>query len=109
MSLESKIESLEVKNYCEDFFFLGSHRFATVIFTGNNEAQIIRNGKFFSKHDNVGGYAPQCNGDSSCDYVYEEGSNRVIKICTLQHKGNTSIEILPVSNDELVALFLFEL
>ena len=49
-------------------------------------------------------YNPSSERSSTCVYVKEENcKENVIKICTIQHKGKTNIQIFRVTEDELKA------
>jgi len=54
--------------------------------------------------DNI--YNPSARRHSSCVYLEEEWEDgKVVKICAIQHKGTTLMEIHKVSKEELSYLF----
>ena len=87
-----------------------SQQFATVIFDRSEDSEttlitVFKDGKI-KQFDGDNKYNPSARRHSSCVYVTEEwegGKN--IKICTIQHKGTTLVEIHEVSNEELSYLF----
>ena len=93
-----------------DFNIAGSQQFATVIFDRCEDnvdslITVIEDGKI-NQYNGDNKYNPPEIRHSSCVYVKEEASlTKVIKICTIQHKGNTEVEIHSVSIDELSYLF----
>lgn len=92
-----------------DFDVYNSQQFATVIFdriedSPETDITVVKDGKIHQfKGDNR--FNPSLRRWSSCVYAQEENSDKVIKICTIQHKGDTRIEIHEVSSDELEYLF----
>ena len=95
-----------------DFESNSSQQFATVLFDRTEDSDIasitiIRNGKI-NQFDGNNDYNPSRRRHSSCVYVKEECSDKTIKICTIQHKGITLVEIHRVSSDELFYLFGIE-
>jgi len=108
MSHEDLIE------YCDlDFEFCGSQQFATVIFDREEDDEkcritIVRDGTVRQfTGDNK--YNPSLRRRSTCVYVREEGSYKTIKICTIQHKGNTLVNVLEVPYEERRYLFQKEI
>lgn len=93
-----------------DFPEYASQQFATVLFDrGEDDTKtlitVIRDGKI-NQFEGDNKYNPSKRRQSSCVYAHEEGDiNNVIKICTIQHKGNTLLEIHKVTEDELSFLF----
>jgi len=86
-----------------------SQQFATVMFTRDEDKQVVlitifKDGKINQLEGN-NKYNPSKRRSSSCVYVREENDNAVIKICTIQHKGTTLLEIHKVTSDELNYLF----
>ena len=101
--------------YYEDIpFDVGaSQQFATVIFDREEDAStclitVLKDRKInqFEGHDK---YNPSRRRVATCTYVNEEeveGQDaRVIKVCTIQHKGSTLIEVHSVDQEELDYLF----
>ncbi|WP_313037098.1 hypothetical protein [Stutzerimonas nitrititolerans] len=87
-----------------------SQQFATVIFDRAEDSEscaitIVANGKI---NQFVGNnrYNPSGRRHSSCVYVQEEWEDgEIIKICTIQHKGTTFVEVHSVTLDEMEYLF----
>lgn len=87
-----------------------SQQFATVIFDREDDAEtcfitVLKDGKIkqFEGHDK---YNPSRRRVATSVYVKEEWPDgKVIKICTIQHKGLTLIEVHSVDQDELDYLF----
>jgi len=104
----TKLKELNYENI--DFEENSSQQFATVLFDRGEDQEeakitIIKNGKI-NKFTGDNKYNPSARRHSSCVYVKEEWEDgKTIKICTIQHKGNTLIEVHSVSNDELNYLF----
>lgn len=102
---------LKEMNY-EDINFevFSSQQFATVVFDCQEDSDtssitIIKDGKI-RQFDGINKYNPSKRRHSSCVYVHEEGNkDKVIKICTIQHKGVTLLEIHDVTQEELSYLF----
>jgi len=87
-----------------------SQQFATVIFDRGEDSEkteitVIRDGKVHQfEGDNR--FNPSVRRHSSCVYVKEEWSDgKAIKICTIQHKGTTLVEIHEVLQEEIDYLF----
>ena len=87
-----------------------SQQFATVLFDRDEDSEktlitIIKDKKIKQiDGDNV--YNPSTRRHSSCVYLKEEWKDgKVVKICTIQHKGTTLMEIHKVSKEELSYLF----
>ena len=104
MSLLKKLR-YEVANFNE----YSSQQFATVIFDRDEDAEetlitVIKDRKI-NQFDGNNKYNPSTRRRSSCVYAKEECDDSYIKICTIQHKGETAIEIHSVSQDELDYLF----
>ncbi|MEZ8082834.1 short-chain dehydrogenase [Enterovibrio norvegicus] len=93
-----------------DFAEYSSQQFATVIFDRNEDSEtaqitVLRSGKI-NQFDGDNRFNPSARRHSSCVYVREEWDDgKVIKICTIQHKGNTLVEIHRVTDEELLYLF----
>lgn len=107
--MSSVIAELEYEHLI-DFQAYGSQQFATVNFDRNEDSEtclitIFKDGKIIQKDGN-NKFNPSRRRHSSCVYVEQEwpGGNR-IKICTIQHKGETLIEIHSVSEEEYLYLF----
>lgn len=104
----SKIKTLDFDGI--NFAVNSSQQFATVLFdrSEDNETTLItifKDGKI-KQIDGDNKYNPSARRHSSCVYVKEEfDGGKVIKICTIQHKGTTLVEIHEVSNDEISYLF----
>jgi len=87
-----------------------SQQFATVIFDRSEDAKsvsitVLRDGKI-NQFTGDNRYNPSSRRHASAVYVREEWPDgKVIKICTIQHKGTTLIEVHAVSNEELAYLF----
>lgn len=98
-------EELEPK--C-DFEFNSSQPFATVIFnvyTKGFDVTIVKQDSVKqSNSDTKYERYVLSEGSSTCVYVREQDyPEKVIKICTIQHEGITSIQIMDVEKDELEA------
>lgn len=98
-------------NYEEiSFEECSSQQFATVLFDRAEDSEktfitVIKDGKI-NQFDGDNKYNPSGRRHSSCVYVKEEWSDgKTIKICTIQHKGVTLIEIHSVSESEINYLF----
>jgi hypothetical protein len=93
-----------------DFAEYSSQQFATVIFDRGEDSEktlitILQDGKI-KQIDGDNRYNPSARRRSSCVYVHEEWEDgKTIKICTIQHKGITLVEVHSVSEDELEYLF----
>ncbi len=92
-----------------DFECYGSQQFATVSFDRNEDGEktlitIIKDGKI-KQIDGDNKYNRSARRHSSCVYVKEECDQKFIKICTIQHKGETLIEIHEVDEEEILYLF----
>lgn len=105
MNLLKEIEFDEV-----DFEIYSSQQFATVIFDRSEDGKetlitIIKDGKT-RQFDGNNKYNPSERRHSSCVYVEEEWvGGKVIKICTIQHKGTTLLQVRKVQQEELSYLF----
>jgi len=102
---------LKVLDYDDlDFDTNSSQQFATVIFERDEDSEaslitIIRDGKI-NQFEGNNEYNPSARRQSTCVYTKEEWDDGdVIKICTIQHKGTTLVEVHDVSQDELDYLF----
>ncbi len=93
-----------------DFEESASQQFATVLFDRSEDQEetqitIIKDGKI-NQFTGDNEYNPSSRRHASCVYVKEEGEDgKTIKICTIQHKGFTLIEVHSVSNVEINYLF----
>lgn len=92
-----------------DFQEYSSQQFATVLFDRPEDAEetlitIIKDEKI-NQFDGDSRYNPSRRRHSSCVYVKEEVGGKCIKICTIQHKGLTLVEVHSVSQDEMDYLF----
>lgn len=98
----SLLKSLEYEK--TDFEWYSSQQFATVVFE-NGQTTVLRDGLVDEfKYD--GEYNPSRDRNSSCVYVKEEWEDgKVVKICTIQHKGLTMIEIHSVDKKEMDFIF----
>jgi hypothetical protein len=106
----------EIEEYVNEsvFFAMGSQQFATVIFDRGEDSKTchivvtIVGGETYEILGN-NKYNPSLRRISTCVYVVEEGEpiqdQKIIKICTIQHKGNTLIEIHSVDDAEIDYLF----
>jgi len=86
-----------------------SQQFATVLFDRDDDQEealitVIKGGKI-NQFNGDNKYNPSKRRRASCVYVKEEGTDSTIKICTVQHKGSTLVEVHTVSNDEINYLF----
>lgn len=107
--MDTKIKELEFDDI--DFEVNSSQQFATVIFERSEDSlvcaiTIIQDGKI-KQFDGNNTFNPSKRRHSTCVYIKEEDDEdgRTIKICTIQHKGITLVEIHSVSEDELLYLF----
>lgn len=93
-----------------DFEVNSSQQFATVLFDRAEDSSetlitVIKDEKVH-QFDGDNKYNPSARRHSSCVYVKEEWvGGKVIKICTIQHKGSTLIELHKVDQEELDYLF----
>jgi hypothetical protein len=93
-----------------DFENNSSQQFATVIFDRREDANqalitIIKD-KMINQFEGDNRYNPSERRGSTCVYAQEEWEDgSVIKICTIQHKGSTLVEVHSVSDDEMAYLF----
>jgi hypothetical protein len=108
MNKMSLLQELEFEEL--DFEIYSSQQFATVLFDRNEDDEktlitIIKDG-VIKQVDGNNKYNPSARRHSSCVYVKEEWEGgKVIKICTIQHKGTTLIQVHRVQQDELSYLF----
>lgn len=93
-----------------NFEVTSSQQFATVVFERYEDEQevlitIIKNGKI-NQFEGNNLYNPSPRRHSTCVYVKEEWDDGdIIKICTIQHKGTTRIEVYSVGHEEFEYLF----
>ncbi len=93
-----------------DFEECSSQQFATVMFDRSEDSDsvlitVVGSGKI-NQFDGDNKYNPSLRRHSSCVYVKEEWDDGdTIKICTIQHKGHTLVEVHSVLQDELDYLF----
>jgi hypothetical protein len=92
-----------------DFSISSSQQFATVLFDREQDSNstlitVLKDGKI-KQFDGDNNYNPSLRRHSSCVYVKEECSEKTIKICTVQHKGTTLVQVFKVSEKELAFLF----
>jgi len=105
MTLLKELEFNEI-----DFEVHSSQQFATVLFDRPEDSKttlitVFKDGKI-KQFDGDNRYNSSARRHSSCVYLTEEGKGgKNIKICTIQHKGITLIEIHSVSPEELSYLF----
>jgi hypothetical protein len=98
-----------LENHDMDFDIDNSQQFATVVFDRDEDdpeclITIIRDKRITQINGN-NKYNPSSRRKSTCVYVREEGSYKTIKICTIQHKGVTMVEVHEVSKTEIDYLF----
>ncbi len=105
------MSKLKVLNYDDvDFEGCSSQQFATVLFDRDEDAgqtliTIIKDGKI-NQFTGDNKYNPSLRRHASCVYIREEcDNNKTIKICTVQHKGLTLVEVHSVPAEELNYLF----
>ena len=97
-----------------EFDINSSKLFATVVYERDEDKKVvliitIKDGKVKQFNGN-NKYNPSKRRNSTCIYIEEEkNENTIIKICTIEHKGNTLLEIHKVTLDELHYLFGEEL
>ncbi len=103
----SLLEQIELQDI--DFEINSSQQFATVLFDrAEDDSKTLittfTDGKI-NQFEGDNKYNPSKRRHSSAVYVMEEAQNRddskFIKICTIQHKGITSIEVHEVLTEEL--------
>lgn len=95
-----------------DFEIYSSQQFATVVFDRAEDEEhvlitVIKNGKI-NQFEGNNNYNPSARRVSTCIYTREEAENedgKVIKICIIQHKGTTLVEVHSVDKEELDYLF----
>ena len=105
--MNTLIKSLKFEEI--NFEIYSSQQFATVLFDRAEDSEltaitIIKDGKI-KKIDGDNKYNPSLRRHSSCVYVEEENGGKTIKICTIQHKGVTLVEVHKVDQNELDYLF----
>jgi len=106
----SKVKSIDLDEQNINFEFCSSQQFATVNFDRDEDSDkvlitIIQNGKI-KQIDGDNKYNPSKRRSSSCAYLKEESNDsNIVKLCTIQHKGNTLFEIHKVSNEEFIYMF----
>lgn len=103
----SKLQRIDFDNI--DFEVSSSQQFATVLFDRDEDQStslitVIKDNKInqFSGNNK---YNPSSRRHASCVYVKEEADDKTIKICTVQHKGTTLVEIHDVDEEEKNYLF----
>lgn len=94
------------------FEICSSQQIATVLFDRQENSEtasitVLRDGKI-TQFDGHNKYNPSKRRHASCVYVREECSDDTIKICTIQHKGITFVELHSVSDEEQSYLLLVE-
>lgn len=105
MSLLKELEYEDI-----DFEEYSSQQFATVVFDRSEDEDlalitVIKDRKI-NQFEGSNQYNPSARRWSTCVYVKEEWEGgKVIKICTIQHKGTTLIEIHGVDQQEVDYLF----
>lgn len=87
----------------------GTQLFATVLFDRDEDSEtslitVMKDGKI-KQFDGNNKYNLSKRRCSSCMYIKLELDASIIKICTIQHKGNTLIEIHKVLEEELKYIF----
>ena len=95
-----------------DFEVYSSQQFATVVFDRAEDEElvlitVIKNGKI-NQFEGDNKYNPSARRVSTCIYTKEETGNedsKVIKICIVQHKGTTLVEVYSVDQQELDYIF----
>lgn len=99
----------------DSFEFGSSQTLGTVIFDRDEDSEecqitVIKRGKIIqftsNEYNGVNQYNPSDRRTASCVYLKEECSNVFVKICTIQHKGNTFVELRTVSSCEILDLFV---
>ena len=104
------IKLMELNFDAINFEVNSSQQFATVIFDRGEDGEktditVIKDGKI-NQFEGDNRFNPSARRHSSCVYVTEEWQDgKNIKICTIQHKGTTLVEIHEVSQDEMDYLF----
>ena len=104
----SKLKKLEFEEI--DFEVNSSQQFATVLFDRSEDSEttlitIFKDGEI-KKIDGDNKYNPSARRHSSCVYIKEEWADgKTIKICTIQHKGTTLVEVHEVLEEEFSYLF----
>lgn len=105
MALIKELEYGEI-----DFEEYSSQQFATVVFDRVEDQEevlitIIKDGKI-NQFEGNNQYNPSARRRSTCVYAKEEwDGGKTIKICTIQHKGTTLVEVHSVDQQELDYLF----
>ena len=93
-----------------DFEVHSSQQFATVVFDRSEDDEkafitIIKDRKI-NQFEGNNKYNPSARRRSTCVYASEESyGGRTIKICTIQHKGTTEVEVHSVEQEEMDYLF----
>ena len=104
----AKLKEIEYDDI--DFEVHSSQQFATVIFDRSEDEEqasitIFKDGMINQINGN-NKYNPSRRRWSTCIYVEEEWlGGETIKICIIQHKGTTQVEVHSVDQDELSYLF----
>jgi hypothetical protein len=88
-----------------------TQQFATVEFNRKEDdkeciASVLKGGQFYQVLLFNNDYNPSARRHSSCVYVRNENENEFFKICTIQHKGTTSVKHYPVTHEEIIDLFV---
>lgn len=107
MTLLKKLEYEDV-----DFEVYSSQQFATIVFDRGEDEEcvlitVIKNRKI-NQFEGDNRYNVSSRRISTCIYAREEAENedgKVIKICIIQHKGVTLVEVHSVDKEELNYLF----
>lgn len=87
-----------------------SQQFATVVFEREEDAAesfvTVICGRTINQFFGTNQYNPSSRRRATCVYAREEWEGGdTIKVCTIQHKGSTLIEVHSVDQDELDYLF----
>lgn len=92
-----------------DFAEYSSQQFATVVFDRGEDDDktliTVISGEKINQKVGHNKYNPSLRRRSTCVYVQEETCDKMIKICTIQHKGSTLVQIYDVDEEELLYLF----
>ncbi len=103
------LEELEFEFDNSYFTFNSSQQFATIVFDicydkFNITVSTIDSYRRIKScaNDKYQQYNPSSQSSSTCVYVREQDNDKkVVKICTIQHKGKTLIQIYKVNESEL--------
>jgi hypothetical protein len=104
----TKLKEIEYDDV--DFEVHSSQQFATVVFDRSEDEEqaliTIIKGGMINQFKGNNKYNPSARRISTCIYTKEEWQDgKVIKICTIQHKGTTLVEVHGVDQAELDYLF----